>query len=111
MEVKKILLVLSTVGVTLFTALLLNHAAKESGFNIISITIVFTVILINFIKFLVWGVIYKKYDLSEAYPLTALFFPLIYFVAVLKEEASFNISKLFGVVLILIGVYIINKKK
>lgn len=111
MEIKKILLVFSTVLVTLFTAILLNFGAKETTFfSLTAIGIILLVLSINFIKFKVWGAIYKKYHLSESYPLISLFFPLIYIVAIYKEEAEFQFSKLLGVLLILGGIWIMNRK-
>jgi drug/metabolite transporter (DMT)-like permease len=112
MEIKKILLVFSTVLVTLFTAVLLNYGAKQSSLiSFIGLVIVSMVIVINVLKFVVWGKINKKYDLSESYPLTSLFFPLIYLVAIYNEEAQFQISKIIGVFFIFIGIWIMNKKK
>ena len=111
MELKKILLVFSTVLVTLFTAILLNYGAKETTFfSSTAIGIIVLVLTINFVKFKVWGNIYKKYHLSESYPLISLFFPLIYIVAIYKEEADFEFSKLIGVFFILGGIWIMNRK-
>lgn len=106
----KLLLVSSTVCITLFTAMLLNYGAKNSvflslsGFGIIS-----SVLFINFMKFKLWGTIYSRYHLSESYPLVALFFPLIYFVAIISDEAEFDAIKIFGILLILIGIRYIAK--
>ncbi len=112
MEVKKVLLVFSTVLVTLFSALLLNFAAKTIGsINSMSILILCIVLAINFGKFIVWGIIYKKYDLSEAYPLVSLFFPLIYGVAIFTGESDLTLNKSIGVLFILIGAFIMNIKK
>jgi len=111
MELKKILLVFSTVLVTLFTAILLNYGAKETSFfSLTAIGIIILVLTINFVKFKVWGTIYRKYHLSESYPLISLFFPLIYIVAIYKEEADFEFSKLLGVFFILGGIWIMNRK-
>jgi len=112
MEVKKTLLVFSTVLITLLTAVLLNYGAKQSTLiSLLGGIIVLLVIVINFIKFIIWGKINKKYDLSESYPLISLFFPLIYIVAVYKDEARFEFSKVIGVLLIFFGVWIMNKKR
>lgn len=111
MEIKKVLLVFSTVLVTLLTAILLNYGAKQASLmSYTGIIIVGIVVTINFIKFIVWGKIYKKYDLSESYPLIALFFPLIYFVAIIKSEANLEILKVVGVLFIFIGIWVMNKK-
>lgn len=112
MAIIKISLVLLTVLVTLFTALLLNYGAKENTiYSINAIFILFLVLSINFIKFKTWGIIYKRYHLSESYPLVSLFFPLIYIVAIYNGEAVLEIKKIIGIVFILFGIYIMHSKK
>ena len=112
MAIVKISLVLLTVLVTLTTAMLLNYGAKESNlFSVSAGLIIFTVLVINFIKFKVWGVIYKRFHLSESYPLIALFFPLIYIVAIFNGDAIFEIKKVVGVILIILGIFVMHSKK
>lgn len=111
MEISKILMVFSTVLVTLFTAILLNYSAKNSELLSLSgVSVIFVVLGINFIKFKTWGFIYKHYHLSESYPLIALFFPLIYFVAIINNEAVFKLTKLTGILLIMVGTIIMTKQ-
>jgi hypothetical protein len=106
----KLILVSSTVCITLFTAILLNYGAKNSTFLSLSgVGIIALVVFINFMKFKLWGTIYRRYHLSESYPLVALFFPLIYFVAIISNEAEFDTIKILGIFLILIGIRCLAK--
>jgi hypothetical protein len=112
MAIVKISLVLLTVLVTLSTAILLNYGAKENDiFSIGAGIIIFLVLSINFIKFKIWGIIYKRYHLSESYPLVSLFFPLIYIVAIYNGEAILELNKILGIFFILFGIYVMNSKK
>jgi len=111
MEIKKVLMVLLTVFITLFTAILLNYSAKNNLlFSMVGISSIIAVILLNFLKFKIWGYIYKQYHLSESYPLITLFFPLIYLIAILNGEATIEITKVVGVSFILVGIFIMNTK-
>ncbi|MFD1316082.1 hypothetical protein [Namhaeicola litoreus] len=112
MELRKVLLVFSTVLVTLISALLLNYGAKMSNSLIspLGIGIISVVILVNFLKFVIWGKVYKKYDLSKSYPLVSLFFPLLYAVALYKGDAELKMTKVVGVCFILTGVWFMSRK-
>jgi len=111
MEVVKLLLVLAITLITLLSALLLNYGAKQSDFFTINAAVIIcVVIIINIIKFKAWGVVYKRYKLSESYPLVSLFFPLVYGVAIYNGEAQFELLKSLGVILILLGVYVLSLK-
>ena len=112
MAIIKLFLVILTVLITLVTATLLNYGAKETNmFSINAICIIFLVLVINFIKFKIWGLIYKRYNLSESYPLISLFFPLVYIVTIYNGEAVFEIKKVIGIICILVGIYIINSNE
>ena len=112
MEIKKIFLVFFTVMITLLTAMLLNYAAKNSMLlSIFGIGIIFSVLFINFIKFKVWGYVYRYYHLHDSYPMVALFFPLVYVVAIYNKEAVFEWTKVFGISLIILGTFIMNKDR
>lgn len=104
------LLVFSTVLLTILSAYLLNYYAKSNYSDnfLLFVFIVIVVLLINIIKFLLWGNIHKKYLLSDSYPITAIFFPLIYIIAIFNGETQMEIKKTFGIVLILFGIYLVN---
>lgn len=107
----KIVWVSLTVMLTLAGALLLNHGAKymkltpEIFFIIIS-----GVIIINIVKLKLWAFIYQRYYLHESYPITALFFPLIYTIAIFNEESAFSMQKLIGITLIMLGIIMVGQK-
>lgn len=106
----KTFLVSLTTIITVITALLLDYGAKNyAAFHIISIAIIMSVIVINFIKFKLWGHIHKLYDLSDSYPAVAVFFPIIYVIAIFKGDAIFEFSKVMGIVFILFGIFYMNK--
>jgi len=112
MEVKKILMVFSTVLVTLITAMLLNFGAKSSSvFSLVGFSILGIVFLVNIVKFKIWGFVYKRYNLNESYPLTALFFPLIYLVAIINNEAVIEFNKIIGILLIVVGALVMSQRE
>lgn len=108
----KIFLVSLTTIITVITALLLDYGAKNySFFHIASISTVMVAIIINFIKFKLWGYIHKQYHLSDSYPAVAIFFPIIYLISIVKGDAVFEFSKMMGIVFILLGIFYMNQSK
>ncbi len=71
----------------------------------------FVVLVTNFFKFLLWGFIHKKFDLSNSYPITSIFYPAIYFIAIIKGEAILEVTKLIGIALILFGIILVNRNE
>lgn len=107
----KHLLVFSTVILTIVSSLLLDYSAeKNEKLNNIVIGILLLVFLINMIKFGIWGWIHKNYDVSKSYPITSIFFPLIFIIAYLKEETGFSLCKILGLLLIILGLIIFEFK-
>ena len=105
----KFFLVVITTIITVITALLLDYSAKNySILHSFSIAILLLVIVINFIKFKLWGFIHKKFDLSKSYPAVAIFFPIIYIVSIYKGDADFEISKVIAILFIVFGIYYMN---
>lgn len=106
----KTFLVSLTTIITVVTALLLDYGAKNySFFHIASIAIVAVVIIVNFIKFTLWGYIHKQYHLSDSYPAVAIFFPIIYLISIVKGDAVFELSKIAGIMFILVGLFFMRK--
>ena len=96
--------VILSVILTVCTALLLRVATTfEESAMIFMITIVSVVVILNIGKFLLWGWLNKRYDLSKTYPLTVIFFPLIYIVSHYVDGTPFNVQKIFGVIVIIVG--------
>ena len=65
-------------------------------------------IFLNVMKFGIWARIHSKYKLSTSYPITAIFFPSIYLIAILQGEAQFSMNKAMGVLIILGGLAIMD---
>jgi drug/metabolite transporter (DMT)-like permease len=83
----KYLLVLLSVLMTIASALLLDFAADR--YKTVSLVVFFllgTAVFVNVVKFVFWGWLLKRYDLSTSYPLTSIFFPLIFLTAWLRED-------------------------
>jgi multidrug transporter EmrE-like cation transporter len=111
MAVFKYLVTLLTVALTVASSLLLNYAANGHGFaRWFAMLLVLVVIVINAFKFLAWGYLHKRFDLSKTYPLTAIFFPIIFIISCFHDEANFTPPKLVGVSLILVGLIIFETK-
>jgi drug/metabolite transporter (DMT)-like permease len=99
-----------SVCITLFTAVLLGYAAKSipTGSWMFWLVISF-VIFLNAAKFVVWGYLNKKYDLSKTYPLTSVFFPAIFFISILLDETVVTPNKIAGLLIILFGIVYFEK--
>jgi len=110
LEPMKTILVSLTTIITVITALLLDYGAKNYSFlHIISVAIIVLVIIVNFIKFKLWGYIHKQYHLSDSYPAVAIFFPIIYFISIVKGDAVFEFSKIAGILFIFLGLFFMRK--
>lgn len=102
-------MVFVTVLLTLSSAALLNYAAKQMAFGVsLTLAIIIAVVGINVLKLKLWGDIYQRYHLHESYPLTAVFFPLIYLYAVLIGEGTFQWHKTIGAFLIVTGIAVMS---
>lgn len=101
----RFVLVLLTVILGVVTSLILNRAAGiAQGLNLYALIMIMVVLFVNSLRFVLWGFIYKKYDVSKSYPLTSMFFPLIFITSILIGESVFSWQKLIGVALITFGV-------
>lgn len=92
-------------------ALLLQKGAKNSDEMIMIILILGLAIGLNGLRFIIWGLLHRQFDLSRTYPLTALFFPLIYAISIYQNEADFVWNKIFGLLLVFGGVFILTQEK
>lgn len=108
----RVSITLLTVLLTLATSIFLDQASEVTSLlSYTGVLVVFFVFILNAIKFFIWGWLNKRFDLSRTYPLTSLFFPLIFLYALLSEEAVFDLQKLLGLVIILGGVYVMESSK
>lgn len=111
-----ILPILIIVGISISTALILEyvenlHTGMLSFYVIVGMVVVLG---LNVLKFIVWNFLHKRYDLSSTYPLTAIYFPMIYAISVFKGEITVDFMSLTAISFIFIGVYLIfssNSKK
>lgn len=102
-----------TVAMTIASALLLDFAADQyKTINLLVLLLLGTAVAVNVVKFVFWGWVLKRYDLSTSYPLTAIFFPLIFLTAWWRE-AHFHAGwpQWLGMGLILAGIFVFEKKQ
>ncbi|GAB2492616.1 hypothetical protein GCM10027084_01510 [Pseudoxanthomonas sangjuensis] len=82
-----VLLTLFNVGLQLASAALLKFASVRIDPTLLFLALVLAVVLgLNFGRFLAWNAIHKRYPVSFAYPLSALFFPAVVGLAWLTGE-------------------------
>lgn len=103
----KLFLVLFNILIQLFSAIVLQLTLNLRG--VMFYLMIGVVIFLNGMRFLSWGWLNRRFALSEIYPLTALFFPVLYVYSIISKEAILEVGKIIGVVLIFIGAAIINK--
>lgn len=99
------------VSISISTALILDYI-QNLNMNFFSFYVLAGVIFVlglNVFKFIVWNFLHKRYDLSTTYPMTAIYFPLIYIISVVKGEIIVDIFSLLAISFIFIGVYLILK--
>ena len=68
------------------------------------------VILLNVLRLVVWRFAHKRFPLSTCYPITAMFFPLMFIISLAYNEPV-NIQKVIGVLLIASGVGFLTWKR
>ena len=104
-----LLAVMITVLMGVATALLLNHAANtRPSVAVLLAAVLAPVFAINVVKFWLWGWIHRRYPLSQTYAASALFFPLIYAIALWTGEARLDSAKILGTILIVGGVVLLQ---
>lgn len=97
------------VSISISTALVLDYI-QNLNMDFFSFYVVIGIIFVlglNVFKFIVWNFLHKRYDLSSTYPMTAIYFPLIYIISVVKGEVVVDIFSLLAISFIFIGVYLI----
>lgn len=83
--------------------LLRTGKEKSTLFSAVSLSFVGLVVAVNIGRFLLWGWMHKRIDLSKSYPLTAMFFPLVALLSVFSGE-TIDPIQWFGITLITVGV-------
>ena len=99
------------VSISISTALILDYikSLHLDFLNFYVLLGLFVVLSLNVFKFIIWNFLHKRYDLSSTYPLTAIYFPIIYVISIFKGEINMNLISLFAISLIFGGVYLILK--
>jgi len=105
----KYLMVFATVMITILTSLLLDHGSEKHALYSIGAVVIFGLaVFLNLMKFGLWAHIHSNYKLSRSYPITAVFFPSIYLIAIIQGETLFSLKKTIGVLIILCGLAIMD---
>ena len=107
----RISLVMLVVFLQIGVALSLQWGATHAHTLSITILILSMALLLNGLRFVVWGALHRKYDLSKTYPLIALFFPIIYTIALYQNEATLSWHKILGLIFVFIGVFALTREK
>lgn len=112
-------LVLLIVAANVFATLVTRFATDFPLFqymsvhreNILIVTfLLFLVLLLNIMKFWLWGVSHKRFSLNRSYPIAALFYPIMYVISVFMGEAFWEIPKILGAMLIFGGTLFVNQE-
>jgi drug/metabolite transporter (DMT)-like permease len=107
-----LVIVLSTVIIQILTASILKYTAdnRVSLSELTIIAIVAGIIVLNIVRFGLWGTAHRQFPLSKTYPLTALFFPCVLVLSLLYGE-QVTTNHLIGTATITAGVYILGIAK
>lgn len=106
-----LVLVIVAVGLNLMSAVVLKEAADIRQAPMIAIgVLILIVIFLNFLRVLLWSAIHKRFRLSDVYPLTSLFFPMILMLSALYGE-EIGLAKLVGTAFITLGVLVLIRSK
>ena len=103
-QMLQLILVSVAVALNIASAIALKEAAELVQPTIVIITaLVSLVVVINLLRLAFWSAIHRRYNLSDSYPLTSIFFPMILLISALYGE-EIGIFKLVGTLFITIGV-------
>lgn len=105
-------LTLLTVIIGVISAVTLKFMSQDLAFSIFDLILMYGLVLgLNATRLLLWGLLHKKYPLSFVFPLSAIFFPVILIVDISTYGEQITLSKLLGVILILLGVLILTNEE
>lgn len=111
MNMHPIFIVTVTVWLGLASALVLKEAANYNNLTLLLGAVVLAVILaLNAMRFVLWGMVYKKHPVSNTYPLGATIFPLILIVGHYRYEESASPHKIVASLMIMAGVAVLSAK-
>jgi multidrug transporter EmrE-like cation transporter len=102
-------LVSMAVSLNLVSAVMLKEAADMAQTSLLMIAALITLVFfINLLRVVLWASIHKRFRLSDSYPLTSLFFPMILALSALYGE-DIGLAKLIGTFLITLGVLMVPR--
>lgn len=105
-------LVFVTVLITIMSSLMVDYASElKEEIDLIALVLLGLVLGVNGFKFILWGWIHKNYDVSQSYPLTAMFFPMVLLLSYWQGETALTSFKIMGTVLIVIGLLLLGYGK
>lgn len=107
----KYILVISTVLCTLASALALDYGAKSPDKNaaLICMVIGFALVM-NFLKIIIWKIIYTRYSLGSTYPAVAAFYPIVYAAGLIQGTTQIEPTKIIAITLIILGMSLLSEK-
>lgn len=97
-------LVFLSVGLQLVNATLVKlAAATPSPAPLVVAGLLAVVLVLSFARFFIWNGIYRRYPISLAYPLSAIFFPAVVAVAWAMGE-TVGLLQVLGAAIVMLGV-------
>ena len=115
------LYIVSTIVFTLYSQLVMKWQVSRAGdlpephlekvwfvFNLLISPWVMTAILATFFAGVSWMLAMSKFQLSYAYPFVSANFALVFIASVLLFGESVSLAKLFGTLLIVLGIIVIG---
>lgn len=100
-----LLVVMATVLLGIVSAVLLKEAASQHYQSWLTMGLIFLgVLFVNGLRFVLWGMVHRRYQLSLTYPLNSIFFPLIFCVGHFYYGETVTLQKIVGTFLIVGGV-------
>lgn len=104
---KMLCFVMLAVFLNILSAIILKESSMRFDFNLFLICVIsILVFILNLSKLLLWAYIHKNYPISRTLPLTSLFYPLIFIIALYYGE-TFTLNKALGSILLIIGIVLI----
>ncbi len=105
-------LVFITVLITIASSLMVDYASElKEEIDVLILVLLALVIGVNAFKFVLWGWIHKNYDVSQSYPLTAMFFPMVLMLSYWQGETGITFNKVIGTILIVLGLLLLGYSK
>ncbi len=97
----------AVVTLNILSAIILKQAADmEQPTRLLLATILILLVFINLLRVAFWSSIHRRFPLSDSYPLTSIFFPIVLMISLLYGE-QVGLNQLIGTFFITVGVAIL----